>query len=315
MNHLEGLIFDIQGFCVHDGPGCRTVVFLSGCPLRCKWCANPEGMEMKHRLLYRRTKCVLEKQRACTRCAEGCPRQAISLDGTGALQIDRTLCRDCRDMPCTRACLHEALKRSGEVLSVDQLMERLGRDQQFWSNGGGVTFTGGEPLFQAAFLKQVLQRCHRDYIHTAVETTANIRSEVFLDVMQHVDWAFIDLKHMDPEKHREQTGVSNELILKNVRALAQSDWDGTIMIRIPIIEQYNDTDENIHATARFLRSAGLKRVNILPFHRLGESKWQQLGMLYPYRTKEATPPERLDHIASLFGEYDITCYKGSDTPF
>ncbi len=310
----EGLIFDIQGYSVHDGPGCRTLVFLSGCPLRCQWCANPEGWEKKQQVMFRVTKCV-HPERGCTRCYKACPYQAIKYDKDSVLAIDRNLCKNCGSLDCISACRNEALVLSGRMIKSSDLMRIINRDRQYWKGDGGVTFTGGEPLFQKEFIKDILQRCREAYIHTAVETTACIETESFLDAIQYVDWAFIDLKHMDPNRHREKTGVKNDLILKNIQVLAGSAWPGMLMIRIPIIEDFNDNDENIEATAKFLASIGLEEVNILPFHRLGESKWQQLGKIYPYHDKEATSSDTMIHIAQLFKQYGVNCYIGSITPF
>ncbi|MDR2005659.1 MAG: 4-hydroxyphenylacetate decarboxylase activase [Acidaminococcales bacterium] len=313
MPETEGLVFDIQGYSVHDGPGCRSLIFMSGCPLRCRWCANPESWEKKYALLFRETKCIRAK-RSCVRCQKACPREAISYDGSKVL-IERRHCRTCESFECVAACLNEALVLSGKVMSVDDLMRVIDRDRQYWRGDGGVTFTGGEPFFQKEFLKETLKRCREAYIHTAMETTSFVDTKVFLDTIQYVDWLFVDLKHMDNAKHLEKTGVKNELILQNIKTIAESDWPGTIMVRTPIIEGFNDDDENIRATAEFLAALDLTEINILPFHRLGDSKWKQLGMEYPYRYSEATSPEKMDHIAQIFRQYKVNCYLGSITPF
>ena len=312
MQDKEGLIFDIQGYSVHDGPGCRTLIFLSGCPLRCRWCANPEGWEKKQRVMFRATKCV-HMERGCERCLKACPYQSISFDKDALLVIDRDMCKTCETFDCVSACLNGALALSGRTIKSSELMRIINRDRQYWGSEGGVTFTGGEPLLQKEFVKNMLQRCREAYIHTAIETTACIDTDNFLDVIQYVDWAFIDLKHMDPDKHREQTGVGNELILKNIKTLARSDWPGMLMI--PIIEGFNDDDENLEATSKFLLSVGLEEVNILPFHRLGESKWQQLGMVYPYAEQEAPGDEVMSRVRDIFLDHNIRCYVGHDTPF
>jgi pyruvate formate lyase activating enzyme len=309
----EGLVFDIQGYSVHDGPGCRSLVFLNGCPLRCKWCANPESWEKKRTLMFRVTKCV-RAERPCTRCQEACPRQAIGYDGAKVL-IDRRHCRECTSFECAAACLSEALVTSGKAMDVDGLLRVIERDRQYWRGDGGVTFTGGEPLFQKEFVEAALKRCREAYIHTAIETTAYTGAENFFDIIRYVDWAFIDLKHMDSARHLEKTGVKNELILQNIKALAQSDWPGVMMIRVPVIEGFNDDDENIRATAEFLSAIDLTEVNILPFHRLGGSKWQQIGLEYPYQEKEGTKPEKMEHIARIFKQCGMDCYLGSLTPF
>ncbi len=316
MPENKGLIFDIQGHSVHDGPGCRTLIFMSGCPLRCEWCANPEGMEFKQRLMYQEQKCVNRTQ-GCTRCLAACPRQAISINNEGEipLKISRELCQSCTTFDCTKVCYFEALTVSGKWMTLEELMRIINRDRQYWGQGGGVTFTGGEPLFQKDFTIAALKKCQSVYIHTAIETSAHIQREAFLKAMGYVDFAFIDIKHMDPEKHREKTGVTNELILGNITALVASGWPNRLIIRLPVIENFNDTDTNIIATAAFLNKVGLREINILPFHRLGDSKWMKLGLKYPYREYQGTTAEKMEHIKGLFQERGIACYTGSDTPF
>lgn len=312
-----GIIFDIQGHSVHDGPGTRTLVFLSGCPLCCEWCANPEGMELQPQVRFKKVNCV-HREQCCTRCADACPHNAIAFtsdDSEAPLEIDRRLCRTCDTLDCVKACLKEALIISGKEMTVTELMKVLKRDRRFWGPEGGVSFTGGEPLFQKRFILQLLQRCKESYIHTVLETSAYAETAFFLEAMSMVEFAFIDLKHMDPVKHKEKTGVSCRRIHENIRALARSDWSGRLVFRMPIIENYNDNEENILATAAFLNEIGLYEINILPFHRLGDSKWTQLGLTYPYRDYKETPGQKMEQIQQLFLDQNIACYNGYRTPF
>ena len=207
----KGLLFDIQSFSVHDGPGCRTTLFFMGCPLRCTWCANPEGWESRSRMLYRATKCT-HKAAGCVRCIKSCPHQALSVDGVGIspIVIDRSCCTPCTTFECTKACLQEAMVICGKWRSVSDLMKILNRDRHYWGSSGGVTCSGGDALVQMDFLTALLKSCREAYIHTALETSACFVRERFLAAMKYVDFAFIDIKHMDPVKHLEQTGVSNE---------------------------------------------------------------------------------------------------------
>jgi pyruvate formate lyase activating enzyme len=200
-------------------------------------------------------------------------------------------------------------------MSVDELMRVLNRDRQYWRGDGGVTFSGGEPLGQKAFIRETLKRCHDAHIHTAVETTACVAPEHFFEALRFVDWAFIDIKHMDPDKHRSFTGVDNGLILSNIATLAGADWPGMLLVRIPVIEGFNDDEDNIRARADFLAQNGLEEVNLLPFHRLGDSKWQQLGMEYPYRDCGATAQGKMDSLAAIFEARGVKCYLGALTPF
>jgi pyruvate formate lyase activating enzyme len=245
---LTGLIFDIQGYSVHDGSGCRTLVFLSGCPLRCTWCSNPEGQLLRPRVMYRQRKCVHTHYR----CVGACPNDAIRIEEgqDPPLRFERFLCDRCDSMDCVQACLSQALQISGRAYTVSELMRILTRDQGYWGSQGGVTFSGGEPLRQAEFLLSVLGKCRSNYIHTAVETSAHADTNLVTEVLKRTDWMFIDIKHMDSAAHRAETGRGNELILKNIEAVASAGWDGRLIIRVPIVPGYNDTVENLHATIR-----------------------------------------------------------------
>jgi len=313
-----GLLFDIQSFSVHDGPGCRTSVFLMGCPLRCEWCANPEGFERRERVMFRTSKCVAREQ-SCARCITACPHQSIITGAKGQkqwpIQLDWSVCVNCSELTCAEACLKEALVKCGKRVSVPGLMRTLNRDRKFWGAGGGVTFSGGEPLLQGEFLLEALQACQEAYIHTAIETTAFADPELFLTVMKHVDFAFLDNKHMDSEQHKAKTGVGNELIHCNIRALAASNWSGRAVLRVPVIPGFNDTAENVMAVIGFMKEIGLAEINLLPFHPLGESKWKQCGMVYPYEQQKACGDEVLTRMANLFRKCGINCYLGSETPF
>jgi len=306
------LIFDIQGFSVHDGSGCRTLVFLSGCPLRCAWCSNPEGQLLRPRLMYREKRCT-----QAHRCVRACPHGAIQVNAGGSphLRFDRSTCDRCEGLNCVQACLSEALQVTGRHYTVDELMRILSRDQGFWGSQGGVTFSGGEPLCQPEFLLAVLQRCRACYMHTAVETSAHAETDLLLEVLQWTDWLFADLKHMDSAVHRAEIGVGNELILRNIAALAASGWDGRLIIRVPVVPGFNDTVENLQATAAFVAELGLKEVNLLPFHRLGSSKYEQLGLDYKYAHVTSPSQEAMRSHQHLFAATGLRCYVGSETPF
>lgn len=306
----KALIFDVQGFSVHDGPGSRTLIFLAGCPLRCAWCSNPEGLELKQKVMFVGKKCKRSKY-DCTRCVDACPHGAISVDDAekeAPVILDHDVCDSCRTFECTKACYAEAIKLSGTWMTVDEVKDVVLRDRKYWSDGGGVTFSGGEALMQHEFVRTVAKWCREQRIHTAIETTAFADRSVFMDTMQHIDFAFIDVKHMDSDRHLEKTGVCNETILGNISALAQSDWPGRLILRMPVIRGYNDGDENIRALADFMNGLGLYEVNILPFHRLGDSKYKQLGKSYEYSEETPTSEDKLEHIQDLFIEQGIACY-------
>lgn len=282
---------------------------MKGCPLKCRWCANPEGISAHRQLLYRQSKCD------CTElpCAATCPRGAIEVAEPPPISIERTKCLRCETWECTEACCREALIPCGKLYSLQEVMRIVQRDRDYWGSGGGLTLSGGEPFFQEDFTGALLEECHRRYIHTAIETTAS--SKWFLPLMKDVDFAFVDMKHMNPQRHREGTGITNRVILQNIRELSRSGWKGTLIIRIPVIPGYNDTPENMTEAAAFLKECSLSTVNLLPFHRMGESKYRQLGLEYPFG--EVSPPdaEQMNDLRRIFEKANIACHIGNDTPY
>jgi pyruvate formate lyase activating enzyme len=231
------------------------------------------------------------------------------------LRIDWSTCQTCQTMDCTKACLVEAFTPCGREITVGELMEILARDRHFWAGKGGVTFSGGEPFAQKEFLLAALKACKSVYIHTAIETSGYTTTENYLGVMKYVDFAFNDIKHIDSRLHQEKTGLPNELILKNISALANSNWKGRLVLRSPIIENFNDTIENMKGIAAFMHSNGLQEFNLLPFHPLGDSKWTQCGMEYPYKSYGTTPTVIMNKLAKVLREAGITTYIGGNTPF
>lgn len=309
----KGLIFDIQGHSVHDGPGGRTLVFMSGCPLRCQWCANPEGQLLHQRLMYKAQLC---KDCPC-RCVEACPKRAIRRSNNGGplIVFDRASCARCDNMDCLKVCYTGALQASGKWYTVDELMRLFNRDRCYWGADGGVTLSGGEPLLQKEFIIPLLERCHHAGISMCVETNACIARPVLQSALPLIDWLFIDIKHMNSAKHAEGTGVSNDLILGNIRWIRSVDWPGRMIVRTPIIPGYNDTVENASSTAHFLRDVGLDEINLLPFHRLGASKYEQLGITYEYAEQVSLGVETLEPLAQVYRAEGIRCYLGWNTPF
>jgi len=309
----KGLIFDIQSFSVHDGPGCRTTVFMNGCPLNCRWCANPESWAKKPHIMFSELSCRYNK--GCTICQGTCTKDGLNFDSENKPSLDLNICKFCTTFECAKACYQKALKICAKEYSIDELMSILKRDSNNWRVDGGVTFSGGDPLSQSDFLLTILKMCKEIGIHTAIETTAYAKEAIFLNVMKYVDFAFIDIKHMDREKHKAKTGVYNDLIHKNISSLANSNWKGRLVLRIPAIHGFNDDDENILQLIDFMHSNGLVEINILPFHRLGESKWTQLGKTYDYAIDGDISKSRLEEIQNMFLESNIACYIGHDTLF
>jgi len=306
----KGLVFSIQSYSVHDGPGMRTTVFMNGCPLKCGWCCNPEGLHHKQIMLHSNVKC-----KTCGACIEACPKGAVDLLDE-KLRFDRSKCDECSTMECADVCLNEGISIAGIEYSIDELMSRFQRERHFWGAKGGVTFSGGEPLAQKEFILPLLKKCKDAYINTCVETTGCVDSDYFLEVLRYIDWVFMDLKHMDLQKHKELTGVDNHLILKNIKLLAQTPWwNGFIVPRIPIIPGCNDDVNNLRATAKFVKDIGLEVINILPFHRLGESKYRQLGREYSFIEQNSPSAEHMNNLKEIIQSEGIICFVGHDTPF
>ena len=313
MNGSLGMIFDIQSYSVHDGPGCRTNVFFVGCPLQCRWCANPESWKRKKHLMFSERSCKWDQ--GCRACAHACPFGSLSFDRDGKPSVNWAICAECETIECATSCAANSLKQCVRFFTVDELAQVLLRDFANWGSDGGVTFSGGEPFLQHEYLLEVLKRCHKLGMHTAIETCAFTQQDIFLDVMQHIDFAFIDVKHMDDEKHKWGTGVGNERILGNIAALAQSGWAGRLVLRQPTICGYNDSTENALQVIDFMNENNLYEINLLKFHRMGSTKWEQMGKAYEYLGHGDMSDERMQELQQPYLDNDIACYIGEDTPF
>lgn len=305
----KGSVFDIQGLSVHDGPGCRTLIFLGGCTLNCFWCSNPEGINVKPSLMYAEAKCI-----ACGNCVGKCSQHALSLNEEGKLNIVREICRGCDSPDCLTECYTDALRLSGYEISVEKLYEIIRRDRQFWGRDGGITLTGGEPLLQPDFALEILRRCHEDYIHTAIETCGNVPWKNLQEVLPFLDWIFFDLKHMDYGRHHYATNSGNSLILENARRLSKS-FEGRLIFRLPLIPDFNDSEENLNSVISFLNEIGRNEINILPLHHLGREKYQLLQRDYLGSPYLIPSNEKLRTIRELFRGSGVDCFIGSETPF
>lgn len=292
---IKGLIFNIQRYSVHDGPGIRTLVFIKGCPLRCLWCCNPEGQLSRPELMYFENLCT-----RCGTCVKVCPYGA-SVFKDGRVVVLRELCRACGE--CVKVCPNNARRLVGNYVTVDEVLNEVVKDMKFYvRSGGGLTVGGGEPLTQPEFVKELLRRAKEEYyIHTAIETSLYAPTEVVKEVIKYVDYVFVDIKHIDPVRHRELTGVSNELILNNIRLVVNELSDGKeVVIRIPIIPKVNDDKENLKGIAEFIKS--LKKevpVELLPYHELGKSKYTALGREYPLDKYVGVSPQSKEYIEEI----------------
>ncbi len=267
---LAAPVFNIQPFCLHDGPGIRTVVFLKGCPLRCLWCANPESHDAGPQLLFYKEKCT-----GCGACAGACPRGAITPGPR--LETDRRRCTGCG--ACAKVCPAGARELCGRRMTVAEVLEEALGDRLFFEeSGGGVTLSGGEPLAHPAFSAALLAGAQAAGVHTAVESCSYAAREAVDLVYAHADLALLDVKHMDSGTHRRLTGVPNEGILENIRHIRR-DLGVPTAIRMPVIPGCNDSEENLRATARFAASLGPDTaLHLLPCHRLGAGKAERLGL-------------------------------------
>ena len=304
----KAYIFDIQGLSVHDGPGCRTLVFMQGCSLNCNWCSNPEGISKAPVLLYNVDKCRLDGN-----CVTDCTFDAIKIINDKLL-INRENCKNCSDYSCLNNCYTKALSISAKEMGVTELMKIINRDRQFWGKDGGITLSGGEPILQIDFAEELLKQCYDSYIHTAIETCGNIPWSYFERVMPYLDWIFFDLKNPDNLMHKEAVGSGNELILGNVAKLSK-EFKGRLIVRIPVIPGYNNTFEIVKEYIRFFKDNNITEVNLLPLHHLGREKYGLLGRSYLMDINSTPSKSEMEQVTVAFADSGIESYIGSYTPF
>lgn len=271
----EGFVFNIQKCSVHDGPGIRTIVFLKGCPLSCRWCSNPESIHLEPDLAYNEGRCLTLAK--CQRCLEACPRGAIHATEDEHIQIDRSLCPNC-DMPCAEACPSQALNIYGKRRTVDDVLRTVEQDAAFYARStGGMTLSGGEPLLQIDFAMALLREARRRRIHTAIETCGRVPWENFEKAAPYINYFIYDIKHMDSATHKEFTGVPNDITLANLPKLSALVPEKTILCRTPVVPDFNDSEEAIQAICDFLKPFPNVEYELLPYHRLGTQKYIFLG--------------------------------------
>lgn len=309
----KGTIFNIQRFTIHDGPGLRTELFLKGCPLRCEWCSNPEGLQTYMQPGVYRSKCITEKK--CGLCVEACPIEGILTFTKGKIsEIDRTKCTNC--LACCEACPSDAIKQWGNPMTVEECMEIIRKDRGYYDrSGGGVTVSGGEPLLQSDFVAELFKTCKEEGIQTCCESTFCIDWKEIEKVLPYSDILISDIKHMDTEKHKQHTGVHNKLILENLKKLTEEGKE--LILRIPVIPKVNDDKENIEATADFILNelnGKIRTLQLLSFMRMGEEKYQSLNM--PYKMKGVRFVRKyfqkhVEEICDYFNSRGIHCLVGT----
>lgn len=288
----SGVVFNIMRYCVHDGPGIRTTVFLKGCPLRCSWCHNPEGQKSEIQFSFREDRCI-----RCGTCFDVCPNGAVEKQGDRSLPV-RENCESCGT--CVPTCASEAREQIGRSMTVDDVMAEILKDRSFYEqSGGGVTFSGGEPLLHPVFLRGILQACKEQHIHTAVETTGFCTAETLQSVLPLVDLFLYDIKIMDNEAHVRFTGVGNERILANLESVCRAGK--SVIVRIPIIPAINDHQGNIRAIISYLRArTNVSTVHLLPYHSAGYEKALRLGMEAESLGIPSLKEDRLNPILTEF---------------
>jgi len=289
--NTEGIIFDIQKFSIHDGPGIRTIVFLKGCPLACKWCSNPESQKHQQEIMWKSMLCV-----GCNKCEEACPQKAISTKTDGSKHFDRIRCVACGT--CDSVCFRGAITLAAKFVNVDEIMCEVEQDMVFYeTSGGGLTVGGGEPLLQPKFAAKLLKVAKEKGIHTAIETAGEVPWKNYEKVLPYADLILQDIKIMDRMKHLKYTGQYNDRILENCINLGKTS--SNFCIRMPLIPGVNDDDDSIAAVAKFAGEIGAFDIELLQYHQYGVSKYEQLEKKYRLPYLKSQSDEEMTRVRVL----------------
>nr|WP_238903513.1 glycyl-radical enzyme activating protein [Clostridium sp. YIM B02506] len=296
----EGTVFDIQRFSIHDGPGIRTIVFLKGCPLSCLWCSNPESQKLKPVLMYQSMNCI-----HCGRCISACKIGAINANNKNF--IDRDICTACGE--CVNVCPTSALTLKGKKMTVEQVIKELKKDAIVYRrSGGGITLSGGEPLVQSEFARELLKACKAQGWHTAIETTAYANTETIEEVFPYIDLALMDIKSVDSEMHKKYTGVPNEKILENAKLVSKIT---KMVVRVPLVPDFNSSEKDILELCDYVKTLNdINTVHLLPYHTYGENKYDLLGRDYLMKKTRAFALGEVEKLQKIIEEQGIKCVIG-----
>ena len=295
----RGVVFNIQRFSIHDGPGIRTTVFLKGCPLRCGWCSNSESLSPYPEIITRDVKCI-----RCGKCVEACSQQAIAvIENTRIIHWEK--CDYC--MECAEACPSGAIEAMGRTMTVAEVMDTVGRDASFYRRtGGGMTLSGGEPLVQWQFALELLQQAKSRGLHTALDTTGCTDWEILDEVLSFADLVLYDVKHPNSARHQEATGVPNERILDNLRKTVAKPGS-RVWVRHPVIPRFSDSEEELEELCKLVLSLDppAEKISLLAYHRFGEPKYAAMGKVYPWKEISTISDERIGEFKRLVESHGI----------
>jgi pyruvate formate lyase activating enzyme len=292
------VLFNIQRFSLHDGPGIRTIIFFKGCPLNCLWCSNPEAQNSFPELTYNQRKCI-----GCKKCINVCPVDALSFTDE-KIKIDRNRCDNCGK--CLEVCISEALVMIGKEWSIEEIIDEIEKDRIFYFySDGGVTLSGGDPFFQSNFLKPLIKKIKELNMSVAIETCGHVKENIFKDISGLADLILFDLKILQKEKHLKYTGKSNDLILSNLKQLSKGK--GKLRIRYTVIPGINDSEKDILNLIRVLKENRIKEIELMPYHNLGVNKYKLLQRGYSFPELKAPRPEDLFQLKESFRKHKIAC--------